>query len=150
MILLLDEQLDSPDMVVARSLDILGKAHGLSFRSLRMESPGLKDDGIPPYCQREGVGALVSANFRDFGAKLALYEALLDAAVSVVVLRSQAKKSLSVEQQASVLSKHVRAIARSLNGAAPDYILLRVNEGGCVKRSLEGLRREIAGEGKLP
>jgi hypothetical protein len=149
-ILLLDEQLDSPDQVVARSLNIIGASHGCSFRSLRLESPGLKDLDIPEYCRREGIDGLISANVRDFGAKLALYEALLAAGVSVVVIRPQARKSLSVEHQASLLAKHIRTIARDLQEAAPTRILLRVNESGCVKRSLSELHEEIGGEGRLP
>ena len=150
MILLLDEQLDSPDMVVARSLDILGIAHDCSFRSLRTESPGLKDPDIPRYCRDERIDVLISANFHDFGAKLALYEALLAAGVSVVALRPQAKQSLRVEQQASVLAKHLRVTARFLHEAAPECVLLRVNESSVVRRTLEELRDEITGEGKLP
>jgi hypothetical protein len=146
-ILLLDEQLDSPDMIVARSLEILGKPHNLGFRSLRTESPGLEDDAIPPYCKREGIDALVTANFRDFGAKPALYEALLAAGASVVVLRPHTKRSLSVDQQVSVLSKHMRTIGKQLHDAAPSRILLRVNESSCVRRTLEELREEITGQG---
>lgn len=41
-------------------------------------------------------------------------------------------------------------IGKTLSDAAPNRILLRVNESGCVKRSLQELRQEIAGEGKLP
>jgi len=149
-ILLLDEQLDSPGMVVARSLDILGSDHALSFRSLRTESPGLKDPDIPRYCRAQGIDVLISANFHDFGAKLALYEALLAEGVSVVVLRPQGKKSLRVEQQASVLMKHLRVTARFLHEAAPDCILLRVNESSVVRRTLAELRSEIAGDKKLP
>lgn len=152
MILLLDEQLDSPDMVVARSLDVLGEAHSCSFRSLRTEAAGLKDPMIPGYCRAHGIDALVSANFRDFGAKEAIYAALLAAGVSVVVIRPQVKKSLLVEGQVSLLSKHLKRIGRELADAqaAGECILLRVNESGCVHRTLDELRAEISGEGKLP
>jgi hypothetical protein len=149
-ILLLDEQLDSPDMRVARSLDIIGESHGCSFRSLRIESPGLKDPEIPDYCKQNAIDALVSFNVRDWGAKDWLYKALLEAGVSVVVLRPQAKKSLSVEAQASLLTKHIRTICKNLADAHPDCVLLRCNESGCVKRTLEDLREEISSEGKLP
>lgn len=149
MILLLDEELDSPEMVVARSLDILGVAHRCSFRSLRTESPGLKDPEIPPFCRTEGIDVLVSANFHDFGAKLVLYEALLAAGVSVVVLRRQAKKSLRIEQQASVLAKHLSVTARFLREARPDCILLLVTESSVVRLTLEEIRKEITGDRNL-
>ena len=122
MILLLDEQLDSPDMRVARALDIIGASHDLSFRSLRTESPGLKDEDIPAYCEREGIDALVSFNVRDWGAKDALYRALIEAGMSVIVLRPQAKKSLSVEQQLSMLSKHLKVIGGHLHEG--EHVLL--------------------------
>jgi hypothetical protein len=34
--------------------------------------------------------------------------------------------------------------------ASPNSVLLRCNESGCVTRTLDDLRKEIAGEGKLP
>jgi hypothetical protein len=147
-ILLLDEQLDSPDMRVARALDIIGASHDLSFRSLRTEAAGLKDPEIPAYCEREGIDALVSFNVRDWGAKDALYRALIEAGVSIIVLRPQAKKSLTVEQQLSVLSKHLRVIGGHLHEGG--NVLVRVNESGCRKWTLEELRKEIAREGRLP
>lgn len=148
MILLLDEQLDSPDMKVARALDIMGASHALSFRSLRTEAPGLKDEEIPAYCEREAVDALVSFNVRDWGAKDALYRALIEAGVSIVVLRPQVRKSLTIEQQLSLISKHLRVIGEHLHTG--ERVLLRVNESGCRKWTLQELRDEIAGEGRLP
>jgi hypothetical protein len=147
-ILLLDEQLDSPDMRVARGLDIFGASYDLSFRTLRTEAPGLKDEEIPGYCKREGIHALISLNVRDFGAKDALYRALMEAGVSIIVLRPQAKKSLTVDQQASLLTKHLRFISEHLHGG--ENILIRVNESGCRKLTLEELRELVAGEGRLP
>jgi hypothetical protein len=147
-ILLLDEQLDSPDMRVARALDIIGASHDLSFRSLRTEAAGLKDQDIPAYCEQEGIDALVSFNVRDWGAKDALYRALIEAGVSIVVLRPQAKKSLTVEQQLSMLSKHLKAIGNHLHQGG--HVLLRLNESSCRKWTLEELREEIAWEGRLP
>jgi hypothetical protein len=147
-ILLLDEQLDSPDMKVARSLDIHGESYGLSFRSLRTEAAGLKDPDIPNYCSREGIDVLISSNIRDWGAKDALYRALIETGVSIVVLRPQARKSLTIDQQASLLIKHMRTISKHLHEGG--QLLLRVNESGVVRRTLEELRTEIAGEGRLP
>jgi predicted nuclease of predicted toxin-antitoxin system len=147
--LLLDEQLDSPDMRVAQALSILGSAYECAFRSLRVEAPGMKDPDIPAYCQREGIDALVSANIRDFGARQALYEALVTAGVSVVVIRPQRKQSLSVEQQASLLTTNLRYIAEHLTGAS-EPILIRANESGAAERTLDDLRHEILGEGRLP
>lgn len=148
MILLLDEQLDSPDMKVARALNIMGDSYDLSFRSLRTESAGLKDPDIPAYCEREGIDALVSFNVRDWGAKDALYRALIEAGVSIIVLRPQAKKSLSVDQQLAMLAKHLRVIGGHLHEG--EHVLVRVNESSCRKWTLEALREEIAFEGRLP
>jgi hypothetical protein len=148
--LLLDEQLDSPTEVVSRALSILGESHGLAFRALRNEAAGLQDPEIPDYCRNHDIAALVSANIRDFGARLALYEALLAAGVSVVVIRPQVKKSLSVEAQASVLAKHLRAISRYLQDMSEGPVLLRTNESQCRKVTLRGLRDEIESKRKLP
>jgi hypothetical protein len=51
-----------------------------------------------------------------------------------------------------LLSKHLKRIGRDLAKArvAGKCILLRVNESGCVRRTLKELRAEVAGEGRLP
>lgn len=150
MILLLDEMLDTPDQKVASALNLWQDETSLAFRSLRTEAPGMKDPDIPGYCQSQGIMALVSANLRDFGAKLALYEALLDAGVSVVVIRPQGKNSLTPMSQLSIISRHLRPLARHLMDAGGRCLLLRLNESGVVMRTLEELRQEIRGSRMLP
>lgn len=148
--LLLDEQLDSPSEVVARALSILGEPHDLRFRALRNEAPGIQDPDIPEYCREREIGALISANIRDFGARLALYQALLTAGVSVVVMRPQAKKSLSVEAQVSMIAKHLRLTAKYLHDLTEGPVLVRINESQCRKVTLRELRGEIEAKRKLP
>jgi hypothetical protein len=92
--ILLDEQLDTPDSVVGMALNAFASRHGCTFVSLQIEAPGLSDPEIPGYCRRNGIAALVSANVKDFGARLVLYEALLRAGISVVVLRPGKVSSL--------------------------------------------------------
>lgn len=143
--LLLDEQLDT---AVADALNAFQYRHGCIYRSIRGLASGLKDEDIPEFCKNQGIEALVTANVRDFGAKLGLYQALLDADISVVVVRPSGKQALTPEVQLSILSGQSIVIARRLT-KSKGPLLLRVTQGGVVARTLGQLRAEIAGK-RLP
>jgi hypothetical protein len=137
---LLDEQLDD---AVAPALNALSRRHGMTFESLRKIGPGTKDSAIPALCGQRGFDALVSANVKDFGARLPLYERLLESDISVVVVRP-GHETLTPEVQVSILSLHSREIGRRLSDKPPT--LLRVTRSEVKERSLDELRNEILGE----
>jgi hypothetical protein len=143
---LLDEQLDA---AVADGLNLMTHRHGMRVESMRRVAPGTKDQQIPALCRESGHSALISANVRDFGARKPLYEALLEAGVSVVVLRPGRGQVLTPEVQLGVLSQHSSAIGRMLS-AAEAPVLLRVRQSGVVERTLDELRGEFEGTEQLP
>lgn len=143
---LLDEQLDA---AVAAGLNAMSHRHGMRVRSIRDFAAGTKDEAIPDLCRTKGYQALISANVRDFGARLPLYEALLEAGVSVVVLRPGRAQTLTPEVQLGVLAQHSSSIGKMLPTKGPRK-LLRVTQSGVVERTLEDLRREIEQGADLP
>jgi len=145
--LLLDEQLDTPDLIVMRALNEFRSRHDCEYASLRTASPGLKDPEIPAFCRASGVAALISFNIRDFAAKLELYKALLLEGISVVALRPKGREAFNAERQLSLIALHSRTIARWLD-EQPGPHLLMANFSGIKPRSLNQLVEEI--EGKAP
>jgi hypothetical protein len=140
--LLLDEMFDAE---VASALNVLAYRHGCIYSAIRSIAAGAADEQIPTICRDRGIGALVTANVRDFGARLVLYQALLDAGISVVVVRP-ARLALTPEVQMALLSAHSVRIAKLLSEASGS-VLLRLTQGGIVERSLDELRDEIEGRG---
>jgi hypothetical protein len=85
--ILSDEDLIWTDLT--NRLDELGSQYGCSFVALPIAHRGIgtPDDEVARICRREGAAALLTANYKDFAAKIVYYQALLSAGVSVVVLR---------------------------------------------------------------
>jgi len=119
----------------------------MTFESIRGLAPGTKDAAIPGLCREHGFDALVSANVKDFGARLPLYRRLLENGVSVVVVRP-GRETLTPEVQVSILSFHSREIGRRLADKPPT--LLRVTRSDVKERSLDELLNEILGEDRPP
>lgn len=141
---LLDEQLHP---VVAEVLSALGRSTEDQFVHIcEVSGQGTLDEAIPNLCSTEGCDALLTVNHRDFGAKKALYEALLSAGIHVVVIRPL-KHSWTPDQQASLISGKVRAVVEMLDRAdeSEEKILIRVTPSDVKRRSLEELIREIDG-----
>jgi hypothetical protein len=141
--LLLDEMFDAE---VASALNVLAYRHGCIYTAIRSVAAGAQDEVIPGICRDRGVTALVTANVVDFGAKVALYKALIEAGVSVVVVRPS-KRALTPEVQMGMLSEHSVRLARMLE-AARESVLLSLTPRGVTERSLEQLRDEIEGRGR--
>lgn len=137
--ILLDEQL-WPDL--APALNAFERRNQLIFVHIDSIAAGAKDPQIPDICRKHSVSALVSANVRDFGARRIIFEALLDAGISVVVLRPSKRVILTPEVQGAMLFRHLPRIASALRGAQ-QRILLKLTEGGIVETSLEQLHKEI-------
>ncbi len=86
----------------------------------------------------------MTANVRDFGARLALFDALLSNGIHVVVLRPGPKRVLTPEVQVSILALHSLRIVRELQ-AATEPTLIRVTQTEVRARTLRELREEILG-----
>lgn len=136
----LDENL-WPELSTA--LNAFEQRYRISFVHINDIAPGAQDDDIPGICREYEATALVTANVRDFGARRIIFEALLDAGVSVIVLRPSKRATLTPEVQGAMLFRHLRSITSALHGIQ-GQLLLRLTEGGIVETSLEQLYREIS------
>lgn len=122
----------------ATSLNAFESRYELTFVHINDIAPGAQDEDIPGICQEQGAAALVSANVKDFGARRVIFEALLEAGVSVIVPRPSRRATLTPEVQVSMLMRHIQRISAALHGAQ-DQVLLKVTDGGVTEVSLEQL-----------
>jgi hypothetical protein len=136
--IVLDENL-WPELATA--LNAFESRYNLTFLHINEIAPGARDEDIPEICRQQGAAALVSANVRDFGARRVIFEALLEAGVSVIVPRPSRRAALTPEVQMSMLIRHIQKIASALRGQ--DRLLLKLTEGGIAEISLEQLIREV-------
>lgn len=136
---ILDENL-WPELATA--LNAFEQRHQISFVHINNIAPGAQDDEIPAICREHNATALVSANVHDFGARRVIFEALLEAGVSVIVPRPSKRVTLTPEVQGAMLFRHLQRIAGTLRNAQ-GHLLLKLTEGGVVETNLEQLNREI-------
>jgi hypothetical protein len=136
---ILDENL-WPELATA--LNAFEQRYHLSFLHINEVAPGAKDEDIPAICREQGAAALVSANVRDFGARRVIFEALLEAGVSVIVPRPSKRAVLTPEVQMAMLMRHIKRIASTLRKGR-GHLLLKLTEGGVTEISLEQLSREV-------
>ena len=136
--IILDENL-WPELATA--LNAFEQRYHLTFIHINDISPGAQDEDIPAICRKQEASALVSANVRDFGARRIIFEALLEAGISVIVPRPSKRATLTPEVQMSMLIRHIQRIATVLRDN-PDNMLLKLTEGGITEISLEQLSRE--------
>lgn len=135
---LLDENLwvDLPT-----ALNVFHSRHGLDFEHINHISPGAQDPDIPNLCYEHGFVALVTVNVKDFGARRFIFESLLRSGISVVVLRPSKQVVLTPEVQNSMLSRHLRSLARFLQRDA--CLLLNLTDSGIKPTDLEQLSNQI-------
>jgi hypothetical protein len=136
---ILDEML-WPELATA--LNAFEQRHGVAFLHINDLAPGAQDEDIPEICREHNATALVSANVSDFGARRVLFEALLEAGVSVIVPRPSKRATLTPELQGAMLVRHLQRIASALR-SSEGHLLLKLTEGGVVETSLEQLTREV-------
>ncbi len=135
---LLDENL-WPELAIA--LSAFEQRYNLHFIHINDAAPDVQDDDIPAICRELGATALVSANVRDFGARRIIFEALLEAGVSVIVPRPSRRVTLTPEVQMSMLMRHIKSIAAALR-RDQGQLLLKITEGGVTEISIEQLIKE--------
>ncbi len=137
--IILDENL-WPEL--APALNAFKHRYHLTFLHINDIAPGAQDEDIPAICREQQAAALVSANVRDFGARRVIFEALLEAGVSVIVPRPSKRVTLTPEVQMSMLIRHIQRVAGALRrGRGP--LLLKLTEGGVTEITLEELSREV-------
>lgn len=138
--IILDENL-WPELATA--LNAFEQRYHLTFMHINDIAPGAQDEDIPDICREHGATALVSANARDFGARRIIFEALLEAGISVIVPRPSKRVTLTPEVQMSMLMRHIKTIAAALRSDR-DQLLLKLTEGGVTEITLEQLIRETS------
>ena len=136
---LLDENLDQ---MVAPILSLLGARRGDMFvHILDVADAGTDDLDIPDICEAHGVGAIITVNYKDFGAKKAIYAALINAGVDVIVIRP-GKIKFTPEQQVSILSGKYPTYIKLIEDG-PEHQLVKVTQSEVKARSLEQLLEEF-------
>jgi hypothetical protein len=140
---LLDEQLHED---VAAALQILRRSKRDRFSHVyNFGAGGIDDEDIPALCRERTVGALITANYKDFGARKVLYVALMGAGVNVVVLRP-GKAKLNIENQMRLITAAINRIDVLLRDASSPILIKVDASGSCTPRSLGELLDEIEGE----
>ncbi len=137
--IILDENL-WPELATA--LNAFEQRYHLTFIHINDIAPGAQDEDIPGICREQGATALVSANVRDFGARRVIFEALLEAGISVIVPRPSRRVTLTPEVQMSMLIRHIQRIASALR-SSQSHLLLKLTESGVTEITLEQLSREV-------
>jgi hypothetical protein len=137
--IILDENL-WPEL--APALNAFEQRYHLTFLHINDIAPGAQDEEIPALCREQEATALVSANVRDFGARRVIFEALLEAGVSVIVPRPSRRATLTPEVQMSMLIRHIQRVAAALRSNRGP-LLLKLTEGGVTEITLGQLSREV-------
>ncbi len=141
---LVDEQLSQ---MVAEVLSIVRRSEADEFIHIYdISQSGALDEIIPGLCSDNDCHALITSNHKDFGAKKALYEALLASGIHVVVVRP-GKLGWKRDQQIALLVDKVKAIVETILEAesVDEHIMVRVTPTDVKKRTLEDLVNEING-----
>lgn len=123
------------------ALNVFSSRQGLEFDHINNISPGAQDPEIPNLCYEHGFTALVTVNVKDFGARRFIFEALLEAGISVVVLRPPKRAVLTPEVQNSMLSRHLKSLARFLQRG--QCLLLNLTDSGINPTDLKQLSEQI-------
>lgn len=137
--ILLDEQLST---VTAQALHPVVAHEGHAVEHLvTMGHGGTPDDDIPALCAEAGYSALISVNVKDFGARLHYFTALLDAGVSVSVVRPS-KVKLDIGGQVGLIAPRLTQMIATWS-SSPKPVLFVVTPGGVRERSLDELIEQI-------
>lgn len=135
--------------LVAPALSVLGTPNQDVFRHILDLAPqGTADDDIPALCRDNQCRVLLTLNYKDFGAKKVLYQALLADGVSVVVVRPGKLKMSDANQVSIVAAAYPRFSDAIRQGNDP--ILVRATMTDVVVRHLDELIEEIQHGARLP
>ena len=121
-----------------RRLTALGAPYGCSFVSFPYRYQGRKipDEQVPGICRSEGATALITTNYKDFPSKVVYLQALLDAGVSVIVLRQPNHRANTpdVDYQVALIEPHLRYIVRRLERTDEPLLFVMNKSGRRVQR----------------
>lgn len=119
-------------------LTALGAPYGCSFVSFphRYRNRKIPDDQVPEICRNEGAVALITINYKDFASELVYLQALLDAGVSVIVLRQPNPKihTPDVDYQVALIEPHLRYIIGRLEQTDEPLLFVMNRSGRRVQR----------------
>jgi len=111
------------------------------------------DPDIPAICKARGFQTLVTVNVKDFGARKHIYQAVIDAGINVLVLRTKKGQATTIPWQAGLLTRHYPAYSRLFN-TATEATLGSLSDGGVRRVTLSEIMAEIeadeAGKRSLP
>lgn len=121
-----------------RRLTVLGAPYGCSFVSFphRYRGRRIPDEQVPGICQGEDAAALITINYKDFASELVYLQALLDAGVSVIVLRQPNPRmdTPDVDYQVALIEPHLRFIVRQLERTTEPLLFVMNKRGRRVRR----------------
>ena len=128
-------------------LEELGAQYGCSFVALPIAHRGIAtpDDEVARICQREGAAALLTANYKDFAAKVVYYQALLSAGVSAIVLRQPNPRmdEPDIEYQLALVEPHLQRIVTRLQ-RTNEPLLFIINKSGLRIRRFQELIDQLS------
>lgn len=129
-------------------LSMIGSAYGCSFVSLphRYRGHSIPDEEIPGICRREDATALITINYKDFASKVVYLQALLDAGVSVIVLRQPNPRTDTpdVNYQVALIEPYLRNIVRRLMQTNEPLLFMMNKSGPRIERLQDLLDRRSA------
>jgi hypothetical protein len=142
-IILSDEDLIWPDLTIR--LNALGSPYECSFVPLPSIHYGADDAEVARICRRQGAAALLTANYKDFAAKVVYFQALVEAGVSVIVPRQPNPQTErpDVDYQAALIGPHLEGIIRRLE-CTDEALLFTINKSGVRRRRLQELIEELS------
>ena len=94
--IMLDENL-SPDL--ANKLNKNSGRYECTFVPFPPQDYGTPDEDVPGVCRRENAVALLTADRKDFAAKAVYFRGLVNAGVSVAVMKTYAAEDFTIEAQ---------------------------------------------------
>lgn len=128
-------------------LDNLGAQYGCNFIALPNAHRGIAtpDEEVARICRREGASALLTANYKDFAAKLVYYQALLRAGVSAIVLRqpNPRMEDPDIDYQLALVEPHLQKIVKQLENTN-EPLLFIINKSGLRVRRLQDLIHQLS------
>lgn len=119
-------------------LSVLGSAYDCSFVPFphRYRNHSIPDEDVPDICRREGAAALITINYKEFASKVVYLQALLDAGVSVIVLRQPNPRTYTpdVDYQVALIEPHLRNIVRQLRRTDEPLLFMMNRSGPRIER----------------
>lgn len=126
-------------------LTALGASYGCSFVSFpqRYRQRRIPDEQVPGICCSEDASALITINYKDFASELVYLQALMDAGVSVIVLRQPNPRMYTpdVNYQVALVEPHLRYIVGLLERTDEPLLFVMNRSGRRVQRVQDLLDR---------